>query len=218
MRHGLRRFALDSFWYAYAGDEPGKSPDEQWLRTPPHEQAREFEAVSRRMHARALADVGEMPTIVEGPQVQPDLVPAGDRAVFLIATPEFQRRVLEARPMPSSDPSLALRNRLIKDRLYAERIAELAQTIIEVDGSRDVTDEVDALLQIVDEPCDLRAARRWENEAAAANIRAWLASPEAPVSYSTFGFACECGERGCDERVQLTLDEFGALPEVRAHT
>jgi hypothetical protein len=152
--------------------------------------------------------------------VQPDLIPAGDRPVFLLATPEFQRRVLEPRPMPSSDPDRALANRLVKDRLYAERIAararELGFPVLEVDGSRDLTDDVDALLQIEPEPIDLRAARRWENEAAAANIRAWLASPEAPASYATFGFACECGERGCEERVQLTLAEFAATPHVLA--
>jgi hypothetical protein len=221
VRHGLRRFAIDSFWYAYAADAPRKSPDEQWLETPPEEQAHEFEAVSRRMHVRVLEQLGTMPTIVEGPQVQPDLVPAGDRAAFLIPTPAFQRRVLEGRPMPSSDPARALRNRLVKDRLYAERIAALARDhgypVLEIDGMRDVTDDVDALLAIEREACDLRAARRWENEAAAANIRAWLSSPEAPASYSTFGFACECGGRGCDAYVALTLDEFAATPQVVAH-
>jgi hypothetical protein len=218
-RHGLRRFAIDSFWYAYAGDEPRKSPDEQWLHTPPEEQAREFETVSRRMMARALTDLAAdpMPTIVEGPQVLPDLVPPGDRAVFLVPTREFQRAVLERRPMPSSDPAQALVNRLVKDRLYAERIAELAETVLEVDGTRDVVDDVDALLAIQEEPIDLRAARRWENEAAAGNIRAWLASPEAPATHHDFPFACECGRRGCDAHLRLTLEQFDELPSVVAH-
>ena len=38
------------------------------------------------------------PVVVEGPQVLPDLVPPGDAAVFLVATPDFQRSVLERRP------------------------------------------------------------------------------------------------------------------------
>ena len=82
------------------------------------------------------------PTLVEGPPVQPDLIPAGDRAVFLIPTPEFQRRVLEPRLMPSSDPVLALKHRLVKDRIYADRIAERARA-----------------LGIEREPIDLVAAR-----------------------------------------------------------
>jgi hypothetical protein len=221
VRRGVRRFAIDSFWYAYVGDEPRKSPDEQWLETPPGDQAREFEVVSCRMHARVLEELGSIPTLVEGPQVQPDLVPPGDRAVFLIATPEFQRAVLEPRPMPSSDPARALANRLVKDRLYAERIAALARSrgfpVLEVDGTRNLVDEVDALLQVEDEPIDLRAARRWENEMAAANIRAWLDSPEAPASHAGFEFACECGERGCGAVVRLTLAEFDAASRVLAH-
>ena len=124
--------------------------------------------------------------------------------------------------MPSSDPARALQNRLIKDRLYAERVARLAREhrrpVLEVDGTRDITDEVDALLQIEGVPdVDLHAVRRWENEAAAANIRAWFASPEAPRTHPRFPFACECGTPGCAETVQLTLAEFEARDAVRSH-
>jgi hypothetical protein len=194
------------------------------LRTPPEEQAREFEEVSRRMHLRVLADLAAlpMPTLVEGPQVQPDLIPHGDRAVFLIGTPEFQRVVLEPRLMPSSDPVLALRNRLVKDRIYADRIADRAREcgfpVLDVDGTRDLVDELAELLQIEPEPIDLVAARRWENEVVAANLRAWLVSPEAPNrELGPFTFACECGTPSCAELVELTLDEFFAGAVRSAH-
>jgi hypothetical protein len=223
-KHGLRRFPIDAFWYAYEGDTPRKTPDEQWLQTPPEEQAREFEEVSRRMHLRVLADLATrpMPTLVEGPQVQPDLIPHGDRAVFLVGTPEFQRAVLEPRLMPSSDPVLALRHRLAKDRIYADRVAERARQVgfpvIDVDGTRDLVDEVIELLQIEPEPIDLVAARRWENESVAANLRAWLISPEAPDrELGSFSFACECGTPGCAARVELTLDEFFSGAVRSAH-
>ena len=223
--HGLRRFPIDAFWYAYEGDTPRKTPDEQWLHTPPEEQAREFEEVSRKMHLRVLADLATlppMPTLVEGPQVQPDLIPRGDRAVFLVGTPEFQRQVLEPRLMPSSDPALALKHRLVKDRIYADRIAERARElglpVIDVDGTRDLVDEVAELLQVEPEPIDLAAARRWENEVGAANLHAWLASPEAPNrELGPLPFACECGTPGCAERVELTLDEFFAGAVRSAH-
>src|SRR5690348_17571561 len=193
VRHGLRRFSIDSFWYAYDArwSQPRKSPDEQWLETPPEVQAAEFEETSRRMMGSALDDLAvlpEAPTVVEGPQILPDLVPPGDQAVFLDPTPEFQRAVLLPRPMPSSDPARALEARLVKDRLYADRVAALAREhgfpVLAMDGERDLVADVESLLDVPDGAADLRAARRWENEAVAANIRAWLASPEAPREYS----------------------------------
>lgn len=224
-RYDLRRFPIDAFWYAYLGDRERKSPDEQWLRTPPEVQADEFEADSRAMHEGVLRDLAAlppMPTLVEGPQVQPELIPSGDGAVFLIPTAEFQRRVLEPRLMPSSDPALALRHRLVKDRIYADRIAGRARAgglpVIDVDGTCDLVGEVATLLEIEPEPIDLAAARRWENEVIAANLSAWLASPEAPRQpLGPIGFACECGAPGCAERVRLTLAEYEAGAVRSAH-
>ena len=226
VRHGLRRFAIDSFWYAYDARwaQPRKTPDEQWLETPPEVQAAEFEETSRRMMRFALEDLAQLPdvpTVVEGPQILPDLVPPGDQAVFLEPTPGFQRLVLEQRSMPSSDPARALQARLAKDRLYADRVAALAREhgfpVLVVDGDRDLVAEVEALLELPEGVVDLAAVRRWENEAAAANIRAWLVSPEAPREHGGFPFACECGRRGCDEVAQLTIEEFDAAPRVLVH-
>jgi hypothetical protein len=228
VRHGLRRFSIDSFWYAYdeRWAQPRKSPDEQWLETPPELQAAEFEEVSRRMMRFALDDLAglpDAPTVVEGPQILPDLVPDGDQAVFLVPTPEWQRTVLVPRPMPSSDPDRALANRLVKDRLYADRVAELAHErgfpVLEMDGTRDLVVEVESLLDVPEGAADLRAVRRWENEVTAANLRAWLVSPEAPRELDhAYPFGCECGRRGCGETVQLTIEEFDVSSQVLAHS
>lgn len=224
--HGLRRFAIDSFWYEYDARwaSPRKSPDEQWLETPPDVQSAEFEETSRRMMGFALDDLAALPdspTVVEGPQILPDLVPPGDQAVFLNPTPGWQRSVLEQRPMPSSDPARALANRLVKDRLYADRVAALAREhgfpVLVMDGKRDLATEVEALLDLPDGAADLGAVRRWENEKAADNIRAWLVSPEAPREHHGYPFACECGRRGCDELVVMTIPEFDAASEVLVH-
>jgi len=224
--HGLRRFAIDAFWYAYDARwaQPRKSPDEQWLDTPPDVQAAEFEETSRRMMRFALDDLAQLPdapTVVEGPQILPDLVPTGDQAVFLDPTPEFQREVLESRPMPSSDPARALRARLVKDRLYADRVAALAREhgfpVLVMDGSGDLAAEVEAMLAVPDNREGLAEIRRWENEAAAANIRAWLVSPEAPAEHGGYPFACECGERGCNELVVMSIEEFDAAAHVLVH-
>jgi hypothetical protein len=123
--------------------------------------------------------------------------------------------------MPSSDPERALEARLVKDRLYADRVAALAWEhgfpVLEMDGSRDLVAEVESLLEIPEGDGDLRAIRRWENEAVAANIRAWLASPERSREHHDYPFACECGRAGCGETVRLTIEEFDATPQVLAH-
>jgi len=120
--------------------------------------------------------------------------------------------------MPSSDPQRALANRLVRDRICADRIATRASAVVVVDGSRDVADEVAALLEIEPEPIDLRAARRWENEAVAANRRAWIASGDRRASSDIlFTWVCECGERGCEEVVRLTLDAFERHSVRSAH-
>jgi hypothetical protein len=168
-----------------------------------------------------LAAMPDVPTIVEGPQILPDLVPEGDQAVFLDPTPEWQRAVLVPRPMPSSDPERALDARLVKDRIYADRVAALARErgfpVLEMDGSRDLVAEIESLLELPEGNGDLRAIRRWENEAVAANIRAWLASPEAPREHHGYPSACECGRPGCAETVRLTIEDFDAAPQVLAH-
>jgi hypothetical protein len=110
-RHGLRVFPIDAFWYSHVArlgeSEPG--PDEQWLGRSPDAQAADFEALTRRRWPLVLADLAALPSsppvIVEGPQVLPDLVPPGDRALFLVGTAAWQRAILEQRPLPATvDP------------------------------------------------------------------------------------------------------------------
>jgi hypothetical protein len=104
----------------------------------------------------------------------------------------------------------ALEHRLVEDRIYADpraaRARELGFPVLVNDGTRPLVDEA-----------DLSAARRWENEMAAANIRAWLSSPEAPGFEPQLPFACECGARGCDAVLRLTLAEYEAGSVRSAH-
>jgi hypothetical protein len=232
--HGLRLLPIDAFWYEHAerSDETPLPPDAAWLERTPATMAADFERVSRLMLGYVLEDLRSLPeqpaVLVEGPQVVPELLPEGARAVFLIPSPEFQRANLSVRPMPSSDPERALANRLVKDRVYADRIAGLARergfTVIDVDGTRppeeilaQVEDEFRVFLA-ASEPVDLPGVRRWENEKIARNVRAWIASGDHRVSGEvTVPFACECGNLGCCERVELTLDAFDAAARVVAH-
>jgi hypothetical protein len=235
-RNGLRSFPIDAFWYAHDAllKAPARTPDAQWLDTMPEEQAADFEATSRLRLRLAQQDVANLPQppaiLVEGPQVLPDLLPRGAAAVFLIPTPHFQRAVLAGPTMPpTSNPSQALENRIIKDQLYAARLAELAAAhgfeVIDIDGSRSPAEIVRVIERcfagVLDKPreaVDLQPARRWENEVVADNIGRWLASPDAPPPDPPlmFPFCCECGRRGCSSLVDLTLDEFRSRPRVVA--
>jgi hypothetical protein len=258
-RHGLRLFLVDAFWYAHTArldaarldasrldaarldtarvDEPELTPDQQWLGQTPEEQAEAFAETSRRRLLLAMADLAQLPkrpsTVVEGPQVLPDLLPPGAAAVFLIPTKEFQRSVLERRVLPpTADPRLALENRIKKDQLYAERLASLAAdrgfAVLLVDGSRSpeeilatVERSFAAVLESNRGAVDLQPARRWENEVVADNVRRWLASTDAPAEPPrAYPFSCECGRRGCSLQVDLSLEDFLVLPRVvaPAHT
>ena len=214
-------------------DEPELTPDQQWLGQTPEEQAEAFAETSRRRLLLAMADLAQLPkrpsTLVEGPQVLPDLLPRGAAAVFLIPTKEFQRSVLALRVLPpTANPRVALENRIKKDQLYAERLASLAAdrgfAVLLVDGSRspeEILAKVERSFATVLEsnrgPVDLQPARRWENEVVADNVRRWLASTDAPAEPPrAYPFSCECGRRGCSSRVDLSLEDFLALPRVVA--
>jgi hypothetical protein len=227
-RHGLRVFPVDAFWYSHLArrPEPEPDPDAQWLGASPAAQAREFEALTRRRWSLILDDLaalpGRPPTVVEGPQVLPDLIPSGHEAVFLVPTPAFQRSVLQRRPLPATaDPAAALANRVEKDRLHGARVASLARErgfpLIAVDGTRppaSVLAAVEAALPGVRRAApgtvaEVREARRWEN-AVAANIRSWLATAHVPPEkINKYPFACECGAPGCVAIVDVAADEMG---------
>lgn len=221
-RHGLRLLQIDHFWYAHserAGETP-PPPDVQWLEWTPATQAADFERISRLMLGFVLEDLRTLPdqplVLVEGPQILADLLPKEAQAVFLIPTYEFQRSVLAPRPMPSSDPERALSARLVKDRLYARRVADLAREcgrpVIEVDGSRRpdlIVRQVESLFReplARNQPTELAAVRRWENENILRNVRAWVSSGEHPSAAAlAFPLACECGRSGCSARVSVML-------------
>jgi hypothetical protein len=227
-RHGLRVFPLDAFWYSHVrrlGElaiDP--TPDEQWLGMTPAQQAVDFEALTRKRWPLVAADLDALPAdppvVVEGPQVLPDLVPPGDRAVFLVGTPEWQRSILSKRPLPpTADPARALENRIEKDRLYGERIVALARAssfpVITIDGSRTpekIAAEIPGMTESESETGPgpgVPAARRWENRIVADNIRSWMATAHrTPDLPQLWPFVCECGRPTCTVMVPRPILEW----------
>lgn len=128
----------------------------------------------------------------------------------------------------TGDPRRALDNRIEKDRLFAQRIVQLASRrgfpVVTIDGSRSLDEVIavvaDALPDLAaprGEPSDVSRARRWENDIVADNIRSWLATPDVPPTLpASYPFACECGSPGCATLTPLSLAEYESNPRIIA--
>jgi hypothetical protein len=201
------------------------SLDERWVAPDPAEMAEWFVDISRERMAMIAEDLDALPdeplTIVEGPQLFPELLPERACSVFLASTDRFRVETgLATRPfgMPVSDPEAAQRNRVARDRLLSERIrlsaAASCSRVIEVDGSKtadEIAAEVEELLPSHQPASDVRSVRRWENAAVARQLRLWVESGEGPAVARPFPYACECGETGCCLTLELPLERFDAL-------
>lgn len=237
---GVRAYHVDAFTWAHvARGGPAherfmaRSLDERWVHADPVEMAEWFVDISRERMQMVVDDLAAVPcdtlTIVEGPQLLPELLPAGVRAVCLVATEAFRVRALGDRPLlPVADPRRARQNRLLRDLVLEQRIRWTARqrglSVIEVDGTRGVEDVARAVEQALPPftPArDVRAVRRWENEVVARQLELWLLSGEGPPEPPIYEYACECGRVGCCARVGLGLDAFrerlAAEDRVLAH-
>jgi len=232
-RFGLRAYHIDSFTWVHARRRSpaqeqfmARSLDERWVEAEVAHMAEWFIEISRERLAMVWDDLAELPAvppvIVEGPQILPELLPAGSTAVFLFSTADFRRRAICERPftLPVSDPDRARENRLERDVLLAGRIRVEAErqghTVIDVIESTDADAVAEIVAQMIPQhaPLGLRelaAVRRWENEAVANQLRLWLASGEGPHALPAYPFACECGRLGCCDRVELSVDAFAEL-------
>jgi hypothetical protein len=190
-------------------------PADERFGSPPDVLAEQFLDYAREQFELVLEDLGvypgSPPIVAEGPQLLPDLV--GPEAVFLVATPAFQRELLQTRH-PGRRPQVVERDALLARRIRAQA-TELGRTVVDVDPSLDP----DALVERLEDRFagalagprplpDLRAMRRDENEAVCANLVA--------AGVPSYPFACECGRSGCTERVELTTDDFARLDRVVA--
>jgi hypothetical protein len=182
---------------------------------PPEALAEQFFDYAREQFELMLEDLRAYPKsppiVAEGPQLLPELV--GPEAVFIVPTVEFQRDLLRRR-QPNRRPQVVERDALLAQAIR-EQATQLGRTVIDMDGSLG-PDALVARLEALfahalaaPRPLpDLQVMRRDENEAVCAN----LAAAGIPRSL----FACECGRRGCTERVELTTAEFSRTQRVVA--
>lgn len=149
--------------------------------------------------------VGDVTTVVEGPQLDPDLaspLPDG-HAVWLAATPERSRHVRSARGAEPPDPA-------DEDPAFAQRLQrraeELGRPVVEVPLEADWDAVLHALAEALRRGLDcarrlepgrpLTAARRAENDVAYRQLR-HHEEVHGLVTPRRFPFACECGRSRC---------------------
>lgn len=223
-RYDLRCYTIDARTYEHAAKLPPdkRTLDERWVDTTPEELANWFEDGSRERFTLILEDLAaiddEAPVLVEGPQVLPDLVPDFGQALFVVARPELQQRLVQARgPGVSArtrDPERALANRLGRDEILAERLRETAAehgfAVVEVREVEETLPAVEARLLTLLEPWlarphgDVGGRRREENDV---RLRQWRSHVDA-VGLENPGeidLACECDRPGCELPIHTGL-------------
>ncbi|MFC6020471.1 hypothetical protein ACFP2T_30415 [Plantactinospora solaniradicis] len=150
--HDDRRFAR-----RIRRGEPPTVPDPEaiWIEATPAEMARkalaEFVVRFEWVQDDLRALVSPRPILADGWGLRPELVApiteSTDRMVVMVPTEEFRQHQIDRLPRaggvgsPVSDPRLAQRNRIARDRLIAEDAVRSARRlnvpVIEVDGTRD---------------------------------------------------------------------------------
>ncbi|MEU8221388.1 hypothetical protein [Kribbella sp. NPDC048915] len=215
---------VDLWTYAHLEHLPPLEPLTEQLARGPEHAADVFADIARLRVEFVVADVrardlGDVPAVVEGPQLFPSMADAVPVAVWLVPDTEQTRRAREQRLSRVDDPAgrATLNGLLARDVVLAERIrreaAERGRSVIEVPAEPDwsaVTRSVEAALGALPRlraGDELRHQRRYENLAACRQGRLWQADiglAELPP----YPFACECGTSGCVLSWEGTPDEY----------
>ena len=231
-RYDLRLYTIDARTYEHAVRQPEdtRTLDERWVDTTPAELADAFEQGARERLGLVLDDLQRIedaaPVLVEGPQLLPDLVAplaAPQSALFVVAQPELQERLVRARgPGVSArtrDPERALANRLGRDEELARRLrestAEHGLPLVEVREAEETLPAIEARLLPLLEPWlarphgDVGKRRREENDT---RLRQWRSHVDT-VGIEHPGeivLACECSAPACELPMRTGLLEAEA--------
>ena len=177
-----------------------------------------LELVAADIRARGLGDV---PALVEGPQLFPSMADEVSAAVWLVPDAEQTRRAREERLTRAEDPEgrARLEALLARDAVLADLVrreaAERGRTVIEVPAIPDcaaITGAVEETLATAPGLAaggELQRQRRYENLTACRQGRLWQADiglAELPP----YPFACECGRSGCTASWPATPDQYDA--------
>jgi hypothetical protein len=213
-RHDLQLYNVDHRTFDHLR-RVRVAPDLRW-DLPPQVLAERFFDYSHDRFALVLQDLEALPlspgAIAEGPFLLPSLVPSGAAAVFLVPSEERIRATGAER---GQRDVVVERNLVLAERIAADA-ADAGLPVLEVDRAlEEMTERVEALLApaLARLPLggDLAAVRRFENDVLAEQVRLYRASGEAPPGSPPLAFACECGRSGCNDEIELTLEDYELL-------
>ncbi|MGW1974016.1 hypothetical protein [Streptomyces sp. NPDC001889] len=215
-RHGLRWYGADAHTWKHRDRAiaAGHRAAIRWEALPREERwsAPEEELLAMSLHHERGAMIAEdvralppsPPTVVEGTPVTPRF--AGPRALWLLPTPEVQRRRLAERGLEPGP--LALYRHLV--RVIEAEVEEYGGAVLRVDGERGVAEtlaEVEGFfageLSGVRTAEGRRGLLRYANGVVAEQYRGFLGRAWAPRAGLVARFACECASPVCEEDVPL---------------
>ena len=224
-RHGLRWYGADTRTWEHVdrGVAAGIEPAVLWHRLPPAERwavPGDEELLARSLHRErgpmVLDDLDALPdsplVVAEGTTV-PASAANPDRALWLVATRDFQEQQLLERGAPPPWARLSL---LLRDEIEREAHHHSIPVLV-IDGSHTPAETL-ALVEErfadvlaagpgVQTPAGRRALLREANESIAAQLRGYLARPWATgdVEATVRELFCECGESSCEATVERPL-------------
>ena len=227
-KHGLRWYGSDTQTWAHRDRAlaAGVEAAERWESLPV---AARGEAPLDDLLAMSLhRDRGQMviddaralpatPLVVaEGSVVPPSLISSGfadeERAIWLIPTPGFQRAQLAGLP-----PGPSTLYTLLRDVIEQEA-GEHGAPVLTVDGTRGIGELTDVVEQLFADaiaegptartPAERQALLRAANEAVVEQVRGYYRRPWADGDSESVvrSFLCECGDTGCCESVEVTVE------------
>ncbi|MDX2968980.1 hypothetical protein [Kribbella solani] len=217
---------IDLWTYAHLDRLPPLRPLADELAQGPEYAADAFVQTARLRLELVVADVrgralGDVPALVEGPQLFPSMADGVSAAVWLVPDAAQTRRAREERLARVDNPAgrTRLEALLARDAVLADRVrretAERGRVLIEVPAEPDwaavggAVREAIGTVPALAGGSELRRQRQYENLAACTQGRLWQADlglAELPP----YPFACECGTPGCTATWAGTPEEYDA--------
>ncbi|HZX03068.1 hypothetical protein, partial [Kribbella sp.] len=217
-RGDLPLHPIDLWTYAHLDRLPPLRPLAEDLAVGPSYAADAFVEIARLRLDLVVEDVrerglGDVPALVEGPQLYPSMAGDVPAAVWLLPDPEQTRRARQERPGGHEQlEGLLARDALLADRVRREA-AELGRVVVEVPADPDwaviAQSVAEALgpLPRLQGGAELSRQRQYENLAACRQGRLWQAD-RGLAELPPYPFACECGTPGCARTWAGTPDEY----------
>ena len=229
-RRGLRLYSADARTWLHRDRAlaAGVAGAIEWEELAPAERGNGSpeQLLARSLHVErgpmVVDDVQALPAeplvVAEGTTLPASLVPR-DRSLWLLPTPDAQRRHLEERGLP---PAARAFYELLAARIEAEAIAARVP-VLTVDGSLEIAETVDCveeqLAAFLPAPgkattAERQALLREANLDVVMQVRGYYARPWATGSAEEVvrSFACECGKPDCAARVETTVARAADTP------